>query len=94
MNLLFPNPLMGPGPLQFYYRVDSPTDQVKVKVFTTAFRKIDEDDALPATPGPHLYTLDLNRSGLSVANGLYYVVLYFRIGGQETHQVMRLLVQR
>jgi len=64
-----------------------------LKIFTTAFRKIYEDDRLPTAVGGQVYTLDLNRVG-SLANGIYYVVLYTTTGGSETRQVMKMLIQR
>lgn len=78
----------------FYYNVTGALDQVKVKIFTISFRKIYEDDTLSTTLGPNKYTLNWDKAGLNIANGLYYVVLYFKTGGQETHQVMKLLIQR
>jgi hypothetical protein len=44
--------------------------------------------------GQNKYTLDWGHAGLNIANGLYYVVLYFKTGKSETHQVMKLLIQR
>lgn len=69
-------------------------DQVKVKLFTVSFRKIYEDDTLPTGMGANKYSLNWSNAGLNIANGLYYVVLYFKSGGSETHQIMKLLVQR
>jgi hypothetical protein len=92
--VLFPNPVKDGSPLGFYYNVTSPMDQVKVKVFTLAFRKVFEADDLLTTLGGHLYRLDWGVTGLNLANGLYYVVVYYQSGGSETHQVMKLLIQR
>ncbi len=80
--------------MKFDYNVTTALDQVKVKIFTVSFRKIYEDDSLLTTLGQNQYTLDWNKAGLNIANGLYYVVLYFKNGGSETHQVMKLLIQR
>ncbi len=93
-NVLFPNPIKDNTPLSFYYNLSAPADQVKVKVFTTAFRKIYEQDRLPTTVGMHPYQLNWIQSGLNLANGLYYVVLERSSGGQETNQVMKLLIFR
>lgn len=93
-SLLFPNPVWDQTPLSFYYNVDSTVDQVKVKIFTVAYRKVYEDDTLSTATGQNKYTLDWGQSGLNIANGLYYVVLYYRGGHKETQQVMKLLVQR
>lgn len=78
----------------FYYNLTSPADQVKVKLFTLAFRKIYEDGTLPVGMGQWKYSLDWGKANLNLANGLYYVGLYIKNGGSETHQVMKLLVKR
>ena len=94
VNVLYPNPVKNGAPFNFNYSVTTPVDQVKVKIFTLAFRKIYEEDTLPTAVGQIRYTLDWNKAGLNIANGLYYVVLIYRTGNQETHQVMKLLVQQ
>jgi hypothetical protein len=93
-GILFPNPVKDGTPLSFYYDLTNPADQVKVKWFTLAFRKIYEDDTLPTAAGQWKYSLDWGQANLNPANGLYYVVLYFKTGGSEKHQVMKLLIQR
>lgn len=94
VNVLYPNPLTGDQPVNFNYNVTAAVDQVKVKIFTVSFRKIYEDDTLSTVLGPNKYTLDWGKKGLNIANGLYYVVLVYKTGGKETHQVMKLLIQR
>lgn len=94
INLLYPNPAYGNAPVNFNYNVASPVDQVKVKLFTVSFRKIYEDDTLSTAVGQNKYTLDFSKAGLNPANGLYYVVVSFSVGGHETHQIMKLLIQR
>ena len=73
--------------------MDNPVNQAKVKIFTVAFRKVYEDNELDTGLGQHSYTFDRNKMN-SLANGFYYVVLYRRTGGQETHQIMKLLIRR
>jgi hypothetical protein len=90
---IFPNPVSGGAPLQVTYQLGQTAGQVKLKLFTVAFRKIYEDDSLPTNAGGQLYVLDFNKVG-TIANGLYYLVLYVKTGGSETHQVMKLLIQR
>lgn len=80
--------------MNFNYTVTAPVDAVKVKVFTVSFRKIYEDDNLLTAVGTNKYTLDWSKPGLNIANGLYYVVIYFKTGEAESHQVMKLLIQR
>ncbi|HEY5037839.1 MAG TPA: hypothetical protein VIJ93_02085, partial [bacterium] len=90
---IYPNPPSGGGPVKVSYLLSQQASQVKLKLFSLAFRKIYEDDGLPTSVGGQLYVLDWNKVG-SVANGLYYVVLDFEINGQETRKVMKLLIQR
>ncbi len=91
---VFPNPFTGGGLLKLSYQVPETTDEVKVKVFTLAFRKIFEDDNLETSPGGHLYTFYWGLNSLDAANGLYYVVLDIKTGDSRTQQVMKLLVIR
>ena len=91
---IFPNPFTGAGLLKLSYQVPGSADQVEVKVFTLAFRKIFEDDRLDASPGGHFYTLNWGVNDLNAADGLYYVVLTVKTGGSQTRQVMKLLVIR
>ncbi len=94
LNVLFPNPIRDQTPLNFYYHLDSNNDWVKVKIFTTSFRKIYEQDSLPFKQGTHPYQLNWAQSGLNPANGLYYVVLDRLNGGHESLQIMKLLIFR
>jgi hypothetical protein len=77
--------------LKLSYQLSGSADQVEVKVFTLAFRKIFEDDSLATASGGHLYILNWGLDNLNVADGLYYVVLTIKTGGSETHKVMKLL---
>ena len=89
----FPNPWDGRGPLVFFHTVAPNSTGVSVKLFTTLFRKIYEDDHLPASPGRHLCALDW--SGMrNPANGLYYLVVTDWSGGRPARQVMKLLIER
>ncbi len=94
LNTLYPNPVKNGTSVNFSYNVTGPTNQVEVKMFTLAFRKIYEDDTLSTALGSHSYTLDWGNTGSNIANGLYYVVLDFKSSGSETHQLMKLLVQK
>jgi hypothetical protein len=91
---IFPNPFIGTGPVKLSYQLSGSADQVEVKVFTLAFRKIFEDDSLATASGGHLYTLNWGLNNLNVADGLYYVVLIIKTGGSETHKVMKLLAMQ
>jgi hypothetical protein len=92
--LPFPNPNDGKEPLTFYYRLDKPADKVQLKVYTTAFRKLYENADVPAEAGVHLYTLRWDRTGLNLANGLYYLVLIRKEGSEETRETMKLIIRR
>jgi hypothetical protein len=90
----FPNPNDMSKTLSFYYSVGSDTDQVNLKIFTTASRKIHEERNLPAGPGQHLYRLDWAKAHLNIANGLYFVLIYWKKGSTETHRVMKVIIRR
>ncbi len=94
LNTLFPNPVKSGTSVNFSYNVTGPANQVEVKLFTLAFRKIYEDDTLSTVQGQHAYTLNWGNQNPNIANGLYYVVLDFKNGGSETHQLMKLLIQK
>jgi len=87
--VIYPNPATGSGPVSIRLPNYSGTAKVEVKVFTTAFRMVNEftvsqeggmDIALPLT----------NRSGAPLANGLYYVV----VTTPEGRAVEKLLIIR
>jgi hypothetical protein len=90
----YPNPNNGNQPLNFYYTLDSNAGLVGVKIFTVAFRKVFENFALPNTMGQHLCALNWGQANLSLANGLYYLVLYVETNGQQTRKVMKVLIVR
>ena len=95
--VVYPNPWpdsQSPGDnLSFYYQNDQAADQVQLKIFTLAYRKIYEDDTLPAGVGPQP-PWSLNASNLHLANGLYYFVLVWKNGSHETQKVMKVLIRR
>ena len=91
-GVLFPNPVTQGNQVQLYYTLTAPADEVKVKLYTAAFRKVLEQTGPSPQPGTTWVTLDWSRTNL--ANGLYYVVVASKTGGKETRQVMKLLVLR
>ncbi len=93
-GILFPNPILQGTQVQFYYNLPAAVDEVKVKVFTSAFRKIFEGTGPSIQPGTYLYSWDWSARGLDLANGLYYLVVTAKTGGKETRKVMKLLVLR
>ena len=74
--VIYPNPATGAGPVSIRLPNYPGTANVTVKVFTTAFRMVN-DFTLQGQPGGGDIALPLtNRSGAPLANGLYYVVVY------------------
>ena len=90
----FPNPNNGSSPLFIYHNLTQPADRVSFKVYTLSFRKIYEDDSLPTAAGQFGYTLDWNKSGLSLSNGLYYFVIVEKRSSRETQTVLKELIIR
>ncbi len=97
-DIPWPNPWNGSQPISFYHTLSTPADSVALKIFTIAFRKIYENNNLATGAGePNnwqtTYTLSWNQLG-NVANGLYYVVVEERRGGNVKRTIMKLLVLR
>jgi hypothetical protein len=56
--------------------LQSPADSVNIKVFTTAFRKVAEQTYSQVPAGVSTLSIDLkDKTGVPLANGLYYVVV-------------------
>ena len=73
--VLYPNPVKGGGPAELQVVLNQPQDYLTVKVFTTSFRKVYEDNVKTVPAGVFQYGLDTTRfEGGAAANGLYYVV--------------------
>jgi hypothetical protein len=89
--VLYPNPATGPGPVTIQITLASPADDVKVMVFTTSFRKINEIrlGQVPAGTTPIALALT-DRWGSPLANGIYYVF----IKGVHGRQFVKLMVLR
>ena len=77
--------------MAFTHTVGANTDKVGIKIYTTAFRKIYEDNGLATSAGQHLYRVDLSEVGIP-ANGFYYLVLVEESGGKQTKKVMKLII--
>ena len=72
----YPNPVTGPGPVMVQLVLQNSNDPVKLKIFTTAFRKILEKNLTAAGAGVQTFTVDLDDNlGAPLANGLYYLVV-------------------
>jgi hypothetical protein len=73
--VIYPNPSSGTIPPSLVIPLSAATD-VKVKIYTTAFRKVWEGDYSTMQPPGQTVTLPLkDNRGASLANGLYYVVV-------------------
>ena len=71
--VLFPNPVKGRDPVSLRVVFGKTQDDVSIKVFTTAFRKVYDDTVKSVPEGIFLYGLDPDHFKGSAANGLYYV---------------------
>jgi hypothetical protein len=92
--LPWPNPWDGTGALSLNYQNGTGVDQVKLKVYSLAFRKVFEDNNLVTTPGTWTYSLDWNGANLNLSNGLYYFVVVWKSGKKETQRVMKVILRR
>lgn len=87
--VVYPNPITGPGPVHLQVPLTS-TSTVTVKIFTLAFREIQEETFPEVSPGEAI-TLNLtDKFGNPLANGLYYVV----VQAQGNRWVTKLMVIR
>ena len=87
--VVYPNPSDGTQPVSIALSLTSPAD-VKVQIFTTAFRKVQEQE-YPGQPVGVPLSIDLtDKRGVPLASGLYYVVV--SVNGQRT--IVKLLILR
>lgn len=98
VNLPWPNPWPDKGnpnaPLQFNYNNSQQEEQVSLKIYTVAFRKVFEDDGLNTAAGSYTYSLDWTKIRSMISNGLYYFVVDTRNGSSHNQQVMKVLILR
>ncbi len=94
--LAYPNPwpsASSPGStITFSYQNNQTQDEVSLKIFTLAFRKIYENDSLPTSQGTQ--TQVVNLANLNLANGLYYFVVVSKSGGQQNQTAMKVLIRQ
>jgi len=89
--LVFPNPVQGPGPVTFQFTLPQSYGQAEVKVFTSAFRMVEETVVKDPSAGLNRVPLILeDKWGQPLANGLYYIVVQWPQG----RAVTRLLILR
>lgn len=98
VNIPFPNPWPDKNnpaaPLQFNYLNSQQEDQVDLKIYTLAFRKVFEDDGLITAPGSFGYTLNWSNINVTLANGLYYFVVESKSGKSLSRNIMKVLIER
>jgi hypothetical protein len=88
--VVYPNPA-GQGPVLLNIPLPHGAAQVKVRVFTTAFRKVYEADQSHVPPGNFTLPLPLqDEGGRPLANGLYYLL----VESPQGKTVIKLLVIR
>jgi len=89
--IIYPNPPTGSAPVSIQFLMPTAAAEVDLKVFTTAFRKINQV-SYPNIPAG-LVTLSLpvtDEKGAPLANGVYYVLVTTRQG----HAIAKLLILR
>ena len=86
--MAYPNPADGTRTVYVHVPLTSVSD-VSVKLFTTAFRKVQETDIPNQGPLPLDVPLLLrDQHGIPLANGLYYIV----VTAEGNRSVTKLLV--
>jgi hypothetical protein len=74
--LPYPNPVLDPGPIQVQVALGQPTAKLTLSVFTTAYRKVNEVQYKNLPAGTVDLSFDpVDRNGVPLANGLYYLVV-------------------
>ncbi|MGH7740065.1 MAG: hypothetical protein ACREL1_07965 [bacterium] len=86
---LYPNPVRTNDSVHLYPGLSSP-EQVEVKLFTTAFRKVRDIRDQRVVPGQEIIFDPVDDWGSPLANGLYYVVVYT----PQRRIILKLLVLR
>lgn len=72
--ILYPNPANGTQPVTILVPRGSLTN-VRVQIFTVAFRKVLEENLLNPPLGVPIAVNLTDKSGVPLASGLYYVVV-------------------
>jgi hypothetical protein len=86
---IYPNPYAGDGPMNLQVPLAVPGN-VKVSIFTLAFRKVQETQFYNLTPGTNVTFNVIDKNGVSLANGLYYVRIEYPSG----QTILKLLILR
>ncbi len=72
--LIYPNPYLGSGPIHLGVPLTT-LSKVTVKIYTTAFRLVQEEPFPQVLPGEAINLTLTDKWGNQLANGLYYVVI-------------------
>ena len=82
---------MTSGPVTVNFTLKDPADQVSLKLFTTAFRKINETTLIHVPAGLVKTQLDLvDQRGSQLSNGLYYLL----VTSAQGHSIGKILILR
>ncbi len=73
--VIYPNPVNGPGPVNVRLPTFTGPCDVRVQVYTLAFRKVQENTYRKMWPGQDCSIPMTDGSNRPLANGLYYVVV-------------------
>ena len=90
--VIFPNPSNGTQPTQVQLNLTQVSD-VKIQIFTIAFRKVGEQTFSQVPPGGKVTLSLTDRWGSLLANGLYYIRVEVT-GMAPVTKILRLLVLR
>ncbi len=74
--LIYYNPVTTAGPVTAAFALKDPADQISLKIFTTAFRKVQETTLSNVPAGMVQTQMDLvDKFGTPLANGFYYLLV-------------------
>jgi hypothetical protein len=89
--VLYPDPIYDPGPVTLQILLTDGLNDVGIKIYTVAFRMVDEKTFSPLPAGVYGLPVELkDHWGKTLADGLYYVVV--TVNGNR--QILKLLVLR
>ena len=89
--MLYPNPIYGPGPVTLQIALNDLVNKVNLKIYTLAFRKINEKAFSFLPKGLYYLPVELkDQWETPLANGLYYVAT--EVNGDR--KIFKLLVLR
>lgn len=86
--VVYPNPTDGKNPVKIHFPYTF-SGNVKVQIFTTAFRKV-QDKTYFETPGLEISLELIDKKGIALSSGPYYVV----INGIYGKSILKLLLLR